>query len=295
MPLDVAQWRTEVHENSTAFSVRYSKKLFEGQSAFQRVEILDTDRMGRVLLLDGLFMVTEKDHFIYHEMLVHPAMHVIPDPRRVLVIGGGDGGTVTELVKHPGLESVVLCEIDEMVVSSCREFMPAVSAGLDDPRVEIVCRDGAAFVREHPGEFDLILVDSTDPIGPGVVLFEEPFYESVKKALRTGGAAVFQTESPLFMEKTFRTSVGRLRRVFGSSKARPYVAVISSYPGGLWSFTFCSELREPVAEAPSALPAYLDGRLRYYDAQVHTSAFVVPVFVREALLTHEGPAKSDAR
>ncbi len=283
MPLDVAQWRTEIYENSTAFSVKYATTLFDGRSAFQRVEILDTDYLGRVLLLDGLFMVTEKDHFIYHEMLVHPAMHVVPDPRRVLVIGGGDGGTVTELVKHPGLQSVILCEIDEMVVSSCREFMPAVSSGLDDPRVETVFRDGAAFVREHPGEFDLILVDSTDPIGPGVVLFEEPFYESVKKALRKGGAAVFQTESPLFMERTFCTSVKRLRRVFGQRAALPYLTVIPSYPGALWSFTFCSELRDPLKEAPSAQPGYLDGKLRCYDAQVHSAAFVLPVFVREAL------------
>ncbi len=295
MPLDNAQWITEVHRNSTAFSVRYAKKLFEGQSAFQRVEILDTDYMGRVLLLDGLFMVTEKDHFIYHEMLVHPGMQVVPDPRRALVIGGGDGGSVTELVKYPCLESVILCEIDEMVISSCREFMPAVAAGLNDPRVEIVCRDGAAFVREHPGEFDLILVDSTDPIGPGVVLFEEPFYEAVKKALRKGGAAVFQTEAPLFMERTFCTSIGRLRKVFGSRGARPYLAVVPSYPGGLWSFTFCSELRDPVEEAPSELPGYLDGNLRYYDDRVHTASFAIPVCIREALLPHERSENPDRR
>ncbi len=293
MSLDDSRWFTEVYEARTAFSVKYTERVFQGASKFQKVEIFETDFMGRVLALDGLFMVTMRDHFIYHEMLVHPAMEVLSDPRKVLVIGGGDGGTVTELVKHPGLESIILCEIDEMVVSACREFMPEVSAGLEDPRVTTVFEDGAAFVRQHSSEFDLILVDSSDPIGPGVVLFDEPFYESVKGALKREAIAVFQTESPMFMEETFCRTVKRLRKVFRTRSARPYFAVMPSYPGGLWSFTFSSEVQDPLEDAPAELSPCLQGKLRYYDTRIHKAAFAMPVFVKEALSNYGKPTMTD--
>jgi spermidine synthase len=283
MSLVQSEWFTEIYENGTAFSVRYSKKVFDQTSEFQRVEIFDTDVMGRVLILNGCFMVTEKDSFIYHEMLTHPGMSVVSGPKKALVIGGGDGGVVTELVKYPNLESVTLCEIDPLVISSCREHFPAISAGLSDPRVQVVCKDGAAYVSQFKEEFDLVLVDSTDPVGPGVALFQTSFYESIKRSLTKGGSAVFQTESPLFMEKVFANSVADLRKVFGEGCATPYLATIPSYPGGLWSFTFCSQAVDPVKNAPAKPNPAVQGRLDYYSPQAHAAAFALPVFVRKIL------------
>jgi spermidine synthase len=279
MSLTQAEWFTEIYGEATAFSVRYSRKVLDTNSAFQKIEIFDTDALGRVLILNGCFMVTEKDSFIYHEMLVHPAMEALSAPRRVLIIGGGDGGAVTEVVKYSTVESVTLCEIDPLVVESCREYFPEISQGLSDPRAQVVCEDGAAFVKNFTQEFDLVLVDSTDPVGPGVALFETSFYESIKKSLRRGGAAVFQTESPLFMGDVFSKTVRDLRLVFGSDAATPYLATIPSYPGGLWSFTFCSETVDPVRKEPWELPRELTRTLRYYNPHVHSAAFALPVFV----------------
>jgi spermidine synthase len=283
MSLNKSEWFTEVYGEATAFSVRHSRKMLDTTSDFQRIEIFDTDALGRVLILNGCFMVTEKDSFIYHEMLVHPAMTVLSDPRKVLIIGGGDGGAVTEVVKYASVESVTLCEIDPLVVNYCREYFPEISRGLSDPRVKVVCEDGAAFVKNFTQELDLVLVDSTDPVGPGVSLFQTTFYESIKKSLKKNGAAVFQTESPLFMQDVFSKSVRDLRLVFGPDAATPYLTTIPTYPGGLWSFTFCSESLEPMKRDLGKLPQESGQALRYYDPDVHSAAFVLPVFVRKML------------
>jgi spermidine synthase len=283
MSLNENEWLTEVFENRTGFSVRYSRKLFDETSRFQRIEVFDTEVMGRVLLLDGCFMVTQRDAFIYHEMLVHPAMQVLPKPRSVLVIGGGDGGAVTEVAKYPFVDSITLCEIDPLVVSACRALFPEISSGLADERVKVLFEDGAAFIKKCCKEFDLVIVDSTDPVGPAKALFETSFYESVKRALADGGVAVFQTESPLFMEDVFSTAVRDLCSVFGSSSVHPYLATIPCYPGALWSFTFCSETHDPVQEAPAHSIALLTDDLRYYNPQVHRAAFALPVFVKKAI------------
>jgi spermidine synthase len=282
MSLNETNWFTEAYNDTTAFSVRYSRKLFDETSEFQRIEIFETDIMGRVLILNGCFMVTEKDTFIYHEMLVHPAMSLIRDARKVVIIGGGDAGAVTEIVKYPSVESVILCEIDPLVVSSCREYFPALSAGLNDPRVKVLNEDGAAFISRFDEEFDLVLVDSTDPVGPGVTLYEVAFYENIKKSLKKTGAAVLQTESPLFMADVFSESVKKLRRVFGQDRANPYLTVIPSYPGGMWSFTFCSESIDILTNRP-ADTGTLTRNLRYYNADVHSAALALPNFARSLL------------
>lgn len=286
MSLESSKWFTEAFEDRTAFSVRYAAKLFDEESSFQRIEVFASEFMGRVLILGGCFMVTERDAFVYHEMLVHPAMSVLKTAEKVLVIGGGDGGAVTELVKYPGIRSVTLCEIDPGVVSTCRQFFPEISAGLEDARVSVVNDDGAAYVAARKDEFDLVLVDSTDPVGPGKALFELGFYEAVKASLRKGGAAVFQTESPHFMAEVFANSFKDLAGVFGRAGTMPYLATIPSYPGGLWSFTFCSKDCDPLGEVPASLPANLQQSLRYYTPAIHRAAFALPAFV-EALLTAE--------
>jgi spermidine synthase len=282
MSLMQSEWFTEIWKDQTAFSMRYSEKLFDRVSEFQRIEIFQTEGLGRVLILGGCFMVTEKDSFIYHEMLVHPAMSVLPHARKILIIGGGDGGAVTEAMKYPGVQSVTLCEIDPMVVESCLEYFPEISAGLSDPRAQVVNDDGAAYVARFEEEFDLVLVDSTDPVGPGAALFERTFYEAIKRSLRKGGVAVLQTESPLLMEKDFVKAVADLREVFGRPAVRPYLATVPSYPGGLWSFTFCSQDVDPVGQAPSN-PRLAGGDLQYYTPAVHCAAFALPALVERLI------------
>lgn len=274
-------WFIEAYEGISAFGLKASKKLHEAQSPYQKIEIFDTPAMGRILILDGCFMVTEKDTFIYHEMLVHPAMSVLKSPKKALVIGGGDGGAVTELVKYESLSSITLCEIDEMVTSSCREFFPEVSNGLNDPRSVCAFEDGAAFVERRSNHFDAILVDSTDPVGPGKALYEVGFYQSIKNSLVKGGVAVFQTESPIFMADVFSETVSKLRSVFGSHAVVPYLAVIPSYPGALWSFTMCLNDSETLSLGPCNVSSKILQSLRYYNADIHSAAFCLPQFVKE--------------
>jgi spermidine synthase len=288
MSLNDSEWITEVFENRTAFSVRFSRKLYDEVSNFQRIQIFETEPMGRVLILNGCFMVTEQDAFIYHEMLVHPAMRALSNPSNILVIGGGDGGAVTEIVKYSSVESVTLCEIDPMVVKSCRDFFPNVSAGLNDPRVKVVIQDGTSFVRNSGEQFDLILVDSTDPVGPGKALFEVPFYESIKGCLRGDRAAVFQTEGPFFMPGVFCSAVKDLETVFGSGTVYPYFATIPCYPGGLWSFTFCSDRVNPTDQARMNAGPAPRGELSYYTPEIHEAAFAMPVFVKKLLECADG-------
>ena len=283
MRLNKEEWFTEAFENKTAFSVRYSQKLHASQSQFQQIEVFQTTAMGRVLSLDGCFMVTEKDSFVYHEMITHPAMAMVSGAESVLVIGGGDGGTITELVKYPSLKSITLCEIDAEVVSTCREFFPEISRGLADPRVRVVCSDGAAYVKQFTAEFDVILIDSTDPVGPGKALYELEFYQSVKRALKEGGAATFQTESPIMMSEVFGSTVRNLRLVFGDEMAQPYLCVIPSYPGAMWSFTICSVDKKDFSSPSCCLSQdYIEG-LQYYGSDVQKAAFVLPQFVRRLI------------
>ncbi len=282
MSLNENQWAVETFEHTSAFGLRYTNKLKDCTSPYQRIEIFETETMGRALVLNGCFMVTEGDAFIYHEMLVHPAMHTIPSPRNVLVIGGGDGGAVTEVVKYPHVERVVLCEIDSQVIDACTEHFPLLAAGLSDPRAEVMVADGAEYARNHAGAFDLVIVDSTDPVGPGKALYEITFFEAVRNCLTSGGAAVFQTESPLFMKDVFRDTVFRLSRVF-DGKVSPYLAIVPCYPGALWSFTFCSADCDLIRDArPQSDPA-LTNKMRYYSPAVHRAAGVLPPFVARLL------------
>ena len=173
-------WYTEVDKNGFGKSFKVVQTLYKGQSEFQSIDILETSGFGRLLLLDGLVMTTEKDEFVYHEMISHIPLLAHPNPKQVLVIGGGDGGTIREVLKHPSVERAVLCEIDGMVIEASKQWLPTIACALDDPKVEIQVADGAAYVAKHKNTFDVILIDSTDPIGPGARLFNKEFYLSQK-------------------------------------------------------------------------------------------------------------------
>lgn len=256
--------------------------LFRGQSGFQTVEIIETEGYGRMLLNDGLVMCTERDEFIYHEMIAHPALFAHPNPKRVLVIGGGDGGTLREALRHPEVESCVMVEIDRMVVEACREHLPLTAAAMDkDPRAQVIIDDGIKFVKTTREKFDIALVDSTDPIGPATPLFGVDFYRDLKRCLNPGGIVVAQGESPFFNGEMQRKLLEIQKGLF----ARVHIYNFSNltYPGGLWSFTWASDEVCPIAALDARRVARAGIDCRYYNTDIHRAAFRLPEFQRKNL------------
>ncbi len=270
-------WFYEHYKNASAIGVHTTALIHEEQSEFQKVQVFETVAHGRLLVLDDMVMLTELDEFVYHELLSHVPLCVHHDPRRVLVVGGGDGGCVRELVKHASLERIVQCEIDERVTRVCEQFIPSVASGLHDPRVELVFEDAVAYVERNPETFDVILVDSTEPIGPAEALFREPFFRSLKRALRPGGIVTAQAESPFYAPDVLASTFADYRKVF--AKVSAYVGNIPTYPGGLWTFAFASDDRLPTEVQTQRIEAL--GKLRYYDAVSAAGVFMAPRFVRE--------------
>jgi spermidine synthase len=261
-------------------SIKIRNVLYHGRSPFQELAILDTEKMGRLLVIDGVTMLTEYDEFAYHEMIAHVPLLVHPKPSRVLVIGGGDGGTVREVLKHPEVEAVHLCEIDESVVKACRQYLPSLASGLDDPRVEIFYQDGAKFVADHPGAYELIIVDSTDPFGPGQVLFQEPFYAYMKKALTGQGIAVTQCESIYLHRQVIEGVYAFARKMY--PKLGYYYTLVPTYPSGMIGFFFCSKKLDPLKDLDEKRAEKLQS-LKYYSPEMHRAAFALPRFAREFL------------
>lgn len=274
-------WYTEKHTDGAGISLRVTQSLFSGESDFQKLDIVETSEYGRMMLLDGLVMVTERDEFIYHDMITHPALFTHPNPQKVLVIGGGDGGTIREIVRHPEVELAVLCEIDGLVIEKSVELLPSMACDIDgsNPKVKLHVDDGIAYIREHTGEFDVILVDSTDPIGPAVGLFEEEFYRTVFAALKDDGIMVAQSESPLYHGDIQKDMYRNLRTVFPIVEM--YQAFIPTYPSGFWSFAFASKQYHPVRDFDRKRAAQRSFHTRYYNEDLHLGAFMLPTFARE--------------
>lgn len=274
-------WLREAYRNEIAFSVRVTGYLWTGRSKYQTLDIVDTHALGRVLLLDGLFMTTEKDEFIYHEMIAHTPLFTHPSPERVLVIGGGDGGTIREAVKHPSVERADLVEIDSLVIEKSKEFLPTISCALDHPKTRIHCTDGIQWVKDRKGEYDVIIVDSTDPIGPAVGLFSEAFYDDCSRALTPQGVLAAQTESPFFSEDQVRAIHQNLRKVF--PQVRAYTAAIPTYPGGFWSFALASKGPDALTGPSPERLAVFGESLKYYNSEIHRAAFALPNYLRRLL------------
>ncbi len=278
-------WFTEKHSENVGITFKVSRTLFSGKSEFQQLDILETPEYGRMMLLDGLVMVTERDEFVYHDMITHPALFTHPAPRQVLVIGGGDGGSIREIMKHPGVERAVLCEIDGLVIDKSIEFLPSMACEIDgtNPRVKLHVDDGLAYIRAHRDEFDVILVDSTDPIGPAVGLFEEDFYRLVWDALKADGIMVAQSESPFYHADIQKNMYRNLRSVFPIVEM--YQAFIPTYPSGFWSFAFASKKFHPVRDFDRVRAAGRNFPTRYYNEDLHLGAFMLPTFARENIQT----------
>ena len=281
-------WFTERHTPSVKFSIKVDRQLYTAQSEFQRIDVFDSKEFGRFLTLDGYMMLTEKDEFIYHEMIVHVPMAVHPNARRVLIIGAGDGGVVRELTRYHQIEHIDLVEIDELVVEVCKKYLPQTACRLDDERVHIYYEDGLKFIRSKENEYDLIIVDSTDPFGPGEGLFTKEFYGNCYKALKEDGIMVNQHESPFYDEDAAAMQRAHKRIVESFAISKVYQAHIPTYPSGHWLFGFASKKYHPVKDLNDAAWNLLGIHTQYYNTRLHAGAFALPSYV-EGLLKDVEP------
>jgi len=273
-------WFTENHSEYARMSIKVDKHIYGAQSEFQRIDIYESPEFGRFLTLDGLMMMTEKDEFAYHEMMVHVPMAVNPGIERVLIIGAGDGGVVREAAKYRGITKMDMVEIDEQVVDACRKYLTQTSSALDDPRLDIHFQDGLRFVR-HARDYDLIIVDSTDADGPGEGLFTREFYGNCYNAMRDNGILVNQLGSPYYAADAAAMvrAYGKLRHVFGIHAA--YQAHIPTYPSGHWIFGYGAKNLQPTAISPDW--EKLEIQTKYYNTELHKGCFALPNYVRDML------------
>ena len=276
-------WFTERHTNGVNFSIKVDRQLFSGQSEFQRIDIFDSKEFGRFLALDGYMMLTEKDEFIYHEMIVHVPMAVHPNVKKVLVIGAGDGGVIRELCRYETIETIDMVEIDELVVEVSKKYLPTTACCFDDPRLNIFYQDGLRFVRTKENEYDLIIVDSTDPFGPGEGLFTKEFYGNCFKALNETGIMVNQHESPFHQTDAIALQRSHKRIVESFPISRVYQAHIPTYPSGHWLFGFASKKYHPIKDFQKTKWNARGMQTRYYNTGIHVGAFALPNYVEELL------------
>lgn len=276
-------WYTEDHSKEAKFSIKVEQQLYSGRSDFQRIDVFESKEFGKFFTLDGLVMITEKDEFIYHDMIVHVPMATNPKIRKVLVIGAGDGGTVRELVRYKTIEKIDMVEIDKLVVDVCREYFPNSTSGLDDPRVTLYFQDGLKYVSEKTDEYDLIIVDSTDPIGPGEGLFTRAFYANCFKALTQDGILVNQHESPFYEEyaKSMQRAHKRINEFFPVAKV--YQVHIPTYASGHWLFGFASKSLDPIKNFDADKWNALGLETGYYNTEIHKGAFALPNYVLRLL------------
>ncbi len=276
-------WFSEMHTPNVKLSIKVEKQLQSVKSKYQRIDVFESPEFGRFLTLDGYMMLTEKDEFIYHEMITHVPMAVHPDPRTVLVIGAGDGGVLRELSKYKNIERIDVVEIDAQVIEVCREFLPGTACGFEDERVSLHIEDGLKFVRRAEKAYDVIIVDSTDPFGPGEGLFTKEFYGGCEGALRADGILVNQHESPFYPEDALAMQRAHKRIVKSFDISRVYQAHIPSYPSGHWLFGFASKRLHPVRDLDAKAWKSLGIQTRYYNTNLHRGAFCLPTYVEEML------------
>lgn len=269
----------EITPGGYGISIKTKNILFSKQSDFQKVEIFDTDStLGRVLTLDDLMMTTEGDEWHYHEMIAHIPMMHHKCPKNVLVIGGGDGGTVREVLKHDTVEKVVLCEIDGMVIDACKEYLPTISCELDNPKCEILVQDAIEYIKDKKNMFDIVLIDSTDPMGPGEGLFTDEFYSNVKASMKVGGIMVAQSESPFANPNEIKKMYTQLRRVFPIVST--YTSNIPTYPGGYWAWAFCSETVKPLSYWDERRGNEITKTCKIYNKEYHEARFALPNYLK---------------
>lgn len=281
----MSQFVSERLYSDYAQSFAVSELLFEVKTEHQHLEIYQTPFLGRVMLLDGVVQTTEKDEFIYHEMMVHVPLFAHPNPKRVLIIGGGDGGILREVLRHKNVEHVTQVEIDGSVIDMCKAYFPNHSQGaFNDPRANIVIADGKAFVAECQDTFDVIISDSTDPIGPGEVLFTSDFYQDEKTCLNPGGIMVAQNGVPFMQGDEVSNTHQRLQKLY--QDAYFYVAPVPTYTGGFMTLAWATDdasLRQQDSAAISKRYEQAGFATRYYNPDIHVASFALPNYIRQLL------------
>ncbi|MBG9795144.1 spermidine synthase [Paenibacillus dendritiformis] len=269
-------WFTEKQTESFGITAKIRETYVNEQTPFQHLTMLDTEEFGRMLVLDGMVMTTVKDEFVYHEMVAHPALVTHPNPKKVLVVGGGDGGVMREIMKHPSVEKAVLVDIDGKVIEYSKKYLPEIACELDNPRVEVQVNDGYMHILNSKNEYDVIMVDSTEPVGPAAPLFERGFYQGIYDALKDDGLFVAQTDNPWFKADLIQKVNRDVKEIFPI--VRVYAANIPTYPSGMWTFTMGSKKHDPLKVEEASIP---EMETKYYSPRLHHAAFVLPKFVED--------------
>ncbi|GGH87014.1 spermidine synthase [Pullulanibacillus pueri] len=269
-------WYTEKQTENYGITAKIKRSLATEETPYQKLDMLETEEFGNMLTLDGMVMTTERDEFVYHEMVAHVPLFTHPHPKHVLVVGGGDGGVIREVVKHPEVEKVTLVEIDGSVIEHSKKFLPTIASAFDDPKVEVIVGDGFMHIAESREAYDVIMVDSTEPVGPAVKLFEKGFYEGLSRALKEDGLFIAQTDNPWFKADLIRQVYSDVKEIFPIT--RLYTANVPTYPSGLWTFTMGSKKHDPL-EVNEA--RFHDIETKYYTKALHKAAFVLPKFVED--------------
>ncbi|ASK62042.1 spermidine synthase [Virgibacillus phasianinus] len=269
-------WFTEKQTANFGITAKINETLAALKTDFQDLQMLDTEEWGNMLVLDDMVMTTEKDEFVYHEMVAHVPLFTHPNPKRVLVVGGGDGGVIREVLKHQSVEKATLVDIDGKVIEYSKKYLPTIAGSLDDPRVEVLVDDGFMYIAESEREFDVILVDSTEPVGPAVNLFSQGFYAGISRALKDDGIFVAQTDNPWFKADLIYQVFHDVKEIFPVTKL--YTANIPTYPSGLWTFTMGSKIHNPLKVKEER---FTDIETKYYTPELHFASFALPKFVKE--------------
>ncbi|WP_412096027.1 spermidine synthase [Bacillus sp. PS06] len=269
-------WFTEKQTKNFGITAKINKTLHTEQTEFQKLDMVETAEFGNMLILDGMVMTTQKDEFVYHEMVAHVPLFTHPKPENVLVVGGGDGGVIREVLKHPSVKKATLVDIDGKVIEYSKQYLPEIAGKLDDPRVDVKVDDGFLHIAKSENEYDVIMVDSTEPVGPAVNLFTKGFYAGISKALKEDGIFVAQTDNPWFTPELITNVQRDVKEIFPIT--RLYIANIPTYPSGLWTFTIGSKKHDPLEVSDDR---FHDIETKYYTKELHKAAFVLPKFVAD--------------
>lgn len=269
-------WFTEKQTENFGITMKVKRTLHTEKTDYQMLEMVETEEWGRMLLLDGMVMTSIKDEFVYHEMVAHVPLFTHPNPEHVLVVGGGDGGVIREVLKHPSVKKATLVDIDGKVIEYSKKYLPEIAGMLDDERVEVKVGDGFMHIAESENAYDVIMVDSTEPVGPAVHLFTKGFYAGIAKALKEDGLFVAQSDNPWFKGDLIRSVFKDVKEVFPIT--RLYIANVPTYPSGMWTFTMGSKKYDPLEISDER---FHDIDTRYYTKELHKAAFVLPKFVRD--------------
>jgi len=269
-------WFTEKQTDNFGITAKIKQTFVSERTDFQELQMVETEEWGNMLILDDMVMTTEKDEFVYHEMVAHVPLFTHPNPKNVLVVGGGDGGAIREVLKHQSVERVTLVDIDGKVIEYSKKYLPTIASGYNDKRVEVKVEDGFMYIANSKKDFDVIMVDSTEPVGPAVNLFTKGFYAAIHEALTDDGVFVAQTDNPWFKADLIKQAFHDVQEIFPVT--RLYTANVPTYPSGLWTFTMGSKIHDPLKVKEER---FFEMETKYFTPEIHFASFVLPKFVKD--------------